>query len=161
MHSWVTNAAGYKHHNWFGFGKLDVDAAITFAKNMTPNNLGDFNNYDLVSMDSEENDWNMEIADEISISSINIPQDSNSNGKVEWVKVRVWFDYPDMSDIGLRLTSPDGTTLNILYTFAYKTMNPKDFLCLDMSDLTCRIVFLGSSFISCLVSIILTTGPES
>ena len=130
MHSWITNAAGYNHHNWFGFGKLDVNAAITFAKNMTPNSLGDFNNYDLVSMDSEENDWNMEIADEINISSINIPQDNNANGKVEWVKVRVWFDYPDMSDIGLRLTSPDGTTLNILYPFAYKTMNPKDLVTL-------------------------------
>ena len=31
-----------------------------------------------------------------------------------------------MSDIGLRLTSPDGTTLNVLYPFAYKVNNPKN-----------------------------------
>ena len=35
-----------------------------------------------------------------------------------------------MSDIGLRLTSPEGTTINILYPFAYATMNPKDLVSL-------------------------------
>ena len=128
MHSWVTNAAGYSHHNWFGFGKLDVTSAINFAENMTPNNLGTFTTYDLVDVDTDDNDWTMDIADQIQTHSIALTSNDGSNGKVEWVRVRVWFDYPDMSDIGLRMTSPDGTTINILYPYAYKTMNPKDLI---------------------------------
>jgi len=29
---WVTNAAGYKFHNWYGFGRVHVDRAVAMAK---------------------------------------------------------------------------------------------------------------------------------
>ena len=40
--AWLTNAAGYKFHNWYGFGRVNVGAAVAAAKSMTANNLGTF-----------------------------------------------------------------------------------------------------------------------
>lgn len=34
---WITNAAGFRFHNWYGFGRINVDAAVTMAKSL---NLG-------------------------------------------------------------------------------------------------------------------------
>ncbi len=30
---WIDNAAGFHFHNWYGFGAIDVDAAIALARN--------------------------------------------------------------------------------------------------------------------------------
>ena len=40
QYSWVQNAAGHEHHNWYGFGKVDASAAVNVAKDFTANNLG-------------------------------------------------------------------------------------------------------------------------
>ncbi len=125
MYSWIENAAGYNFHNWFGFGKLNISNAINFAENLTPNNLGEFITYDIVTAEQLNPDWDLNIADQKLTDSITLESNPNTQGKVEWIRLRLWFDYPDMSDIGLRLTSPDGTTLNVLYPFAYKINNPK------------------------------------
>ena len=39
---WVTNAAGYGYHNWYGFGALSVDDALEYAASYTPDSLGEF-----------------------------------------------------------------------------------------------------------------------
>ena len=43
---WVTNGAGYKFHNWYGFGAIDVDAAVAMAKSYSVN-LGTFSDQSL------------------------------------------------------------------------------------------------------------------
>ena len=126
IYSWKTNAAGFNFHNWFGFGKLNVADAITFAEDMVPNSLGDFITYGLVTAEDNDPEWDLNIADQKLSHSISLSANEGTQGKVEWIRLRFWFDYPDMSDIGLRLTSPDGTTLNVLYPFAYKVNNPKN-----------------------------------
>ncbi len=30
---WTTNSAGYKFHNWYGFGRINADTAVTMAEN--------------------------------------------------------------------------------------------------------------------------------
>ncbi len=42
QHGWTTNAAGYHFHNWYGFGGVDVDAAVDMAENYEPDSLGLF-----------------------------------------------------------------------------------------------------------------------
>ena len=125
MYSWIENSAGYNFHNWFGFGKLNISDAISYAENMTPNNLGEFITYELITAEDSDPNWDLTIADQKLTHSINLSTQDQSNGKVEWIRLRFWFDYPDMSDIGLRLTSPQGTTLNVLYPYGYKINNPK------------------------------------
>ena len=45
QHDWITNAAGYTHHYWYGFGAFDLGAAIDFASTYTPDSLGTFNEF--------------------------------------------------------------------------------------------------------------------
>lgn len=42
QHSWITNAAGYNYNNWFGFGGVDIDAAVELAEDYDLENLGLF-----------------------------------------------------------------------------------------------------------------------
>ena len=45
QHDWITNAAGYTHHYWYGFGAFDLGAAIDFGSTYTPDSLGTFNEF--------------------------------------------------------------------------------------------------------------------
>ena len=40
QYSWITNAANYKHHNWYGFGKINAAAAVSAAQTYTAGSLG-------------------------------------------------------------------------------------------------------------------------
>lgn len=42
QHGWTTNGAGYSFHNWFGFGGVDVDAAVEMAEDYDLESLGLF-----------------------------------------------------------------------------------------------------------------------
>ena len=46
QHPWTANAAGYTFHNHYGFGAIHLDDAVAMARDMTPNNLGPFVQYD-------------------------------------------------------------------------------------------------------------------
>ncbi len=104
---WITNGAGFKFHNWYGFGRVNVDAAIALAKAALagPLNLGLFS----------ESNW----VDANSALSIAIP-DNDANGatnsivvatnlKLEAVQIRVAITHADISQLALELTSPAGT----------------------------------------------------
>ena len=41
-HAWTTNGAGFTFHNRYGFGAVDVDAAIDMIDEYEPNSLGTF-----------------------------------------------------------------------------------------------------------------------
>ena len=72
IYSWKTNAAGFNFHNWFGFGKLNVADAITFAEDMVPNSLGDFITYGLVTAEDNDPEWDLNIADQKLSHSISL-----------------------------------------------------------------------------------------
>ena len=42
QHGWVTNAAGYSFHNWFGFGGVNIDGAVAMAEDYDLESLGLF-----------------------------------------------------------------------------------------------------------------------
>ena len=42
QHAWQTNAAGYSYHNWYGFGALALDAAVSMAAAHVAGSLGEF-----------------------------------------------------------------------------------------------------------------------
>lgn len=42
QHGWITNAAGYNYNNWFGFGGVDIDAAVALAEDYDLESLGLF-----------------------------------------------------------------------------------------------------------------------
>ncbi len=100
---WITNAADFTFHNWYGFGRIDVDAAIELATT-----------YD-VSMDSlTDSGWidgvpmNLSIPD-FSVEGVEDTINVLAALTVEAVQVRVKVTHSYSGDIGIELTSPSGT----------------------------------------------------
>ncbi|XGC81195.1 S8 family peptidase [Bdellovibrio bacteriovorus] len=102
--AWVVNGAGFKFHNWYGFGRVNVDAAVALAKNYT-SPFGAYN----------ETNW----ANDASGLSVAIPDFSatggsntmtvNTNLKIESVQLKIWVTHTNIADLALELTSPSGT----------------------------------------------------
>lgn len=107
--SWKTNAAGYAFHNWYGFGLVDVGAALKMADPATYQPLPDYH----------YTDW--ESAGNVETIPTNDPwgilQDFTQRDKhliAETVQIKINIHHLDMSHIGLILESPSGTTSILL-----------------------------------------------
>ena len=102
--TWVTNAANYSFHNWYGFGLVDAYAAVQAARNYSTD-LGDL----------VESAW----VDSSTTLDLAIPDNSaagathalNVTGTwtVESVQIKVTMTHPAIGNLGLELTSPSGT----------------------------------------------------
>lgn len=105
-HGWIQNDAGYWFHNWFGFGAVDLDAAVTMARSYPSDTRGDFT----------ESDWfstidGLSIPDFNSdgvVSSVDVT-DLPSNATIEAVVARVVGTHEFLSDLSITLISPSGT----------------------------------------------------
>lgn len=110
QHGWRTNAAGYRHHNWYGFGAIDLDAAMSFARTYEPNSLGE----------QTVSEWfdsgvsataSMEIADHdgggarATIEVSGLPTDSN----IEAVVISISAEHQQPSDLAISIEAPSGT----------------------------------------------------
>ena len=108
--AWQTNAAGYAYHNWYGFGAVSIDAAVTMAEIHTPDSLGEF----------VESAW-FEASD-IGASPLAVPDNDGAGvahalqimglpntANIEAVVLEIRVDHSFAFDLGVRLTSPSGT----------------------------------------------------
>jgi subtilisin-like proprotein convertase family protein len=100
---WVTNKAGFKFHNWFGFGVINVDEAVFMAKNYS-SKLDPYH----------ETSWftssaiNSAIPD-FSAAGVTHSISAPVNVKIEGVRIKVKINHSNISHLGLELTSPAGT----------------------------------------------------
>ena len=122
QHGWITNAAGYAFHNWYGFGAVDVDAAVALAGVHPPDSLGVFT----------------ESAPLRQAAGLTIP-DHDGGGltmsqtitglsrtaNIEAVQLRIEATHPNPRELGLELTSPAGTR-SILNPVFNHTLNGVD-----------------------------------
>lgn len=112
---WITNAAGFNFHNWYGFGQLDVTAAIQYIKN-SPQNLYKEKYTEIPGGGSFYSSGTV---------SLSIP-DASATGRtstinvnrhklwIEHVQVRVNITHPSPKDLGIELTSPSGTVSKLM-----------------------------------------------
>lgn len=101
---WVTNAAGFSFHNWYGFGRVNVDAAVAMAKSYS-SSLGTLTN--------------SAFADTSGAVTLSIPDNSATGATstipvsramtIEAVRIKLWATHPYASDLQVELTSPSGT----------------------------------------------------
>ena len=131
QHGWITNAAGYPFHNWYGFGAVDVDAAVALAAVHAPNSLGVFT----------------ESAPARLATGVTIPdhdgggltQTQNVTGlsrtaNIEAVQLRIEVTHGSPRELGFELTSPAGTrnVINPVFNEAlYGVDNPLDWTILS------------------------------
>jgi hypothetical protein len=104
---WITNAAGYRFHDWYGFGAIDVDGAIASALAWVPGTLPAL----------QDGGWlpgtvrgGGEIPDDSvagALADVVVP--ATGPLQVEAVQVRLSTDHGLLGDLGVELTSPSGT----------------------------------------------------
>ena len=131
QHGWITNAAGYRFHNWYGFGAIDVDAAVALAAVYPPDSLGVF----------------IEAAPLRLATGSRIPdhdgggltQTQNITGlsrtaNIEALQLRIEVTHPNPWDLGFELISPAGTrnVINPVFNHAlHGVANPLDWTILS------------------------------
>ena len=106
---WTTNAAGFRFHNWYGFGALDVSAAIESSKTYMADQLGPFLESTWVGWQSLSG----EIPDNSSsgyVKKLNILGSMVKNiSVIEAVQLKVSASHSSSGDLGFELVSPSGT----------------------------------------------------
>lgn len=106
---WITNDAGYKFHNYYGFGRINVDSAIAMASDYSVN-LGTFT----------DTGWNASGTISQAIPDVSSVGTSHTisvaqNLTIEAVQIKVDISHNWCGDLGIELTSPAGTE-SILFT---------------------------------------------
>lgn len=140
---WVTNSAGYSFHNYYGFGQIDVDAAVTMAKT--------YSNY-LTGMPTETDPT---FALTQSLVNTAIP-DSSKTGlsdtinvtqsyTIEAVQIRINMTHPRPGDVGIELTSPGGTK-SIILNINNSLLIGLDGATPDWVDDHTNAIFLSNAF---------------
>ncbi len=103
---WVTNAAGYRFHNHYGFGAIDVDAALAYAAAHQPDGLGEFveappfGNSTGAAIPNHQGDG---LRQRLTVSGL--PAAAN----IEAVTLEIDLTHPFTNDLGIHLISPAGT----------------------------------------------------
>ena len=125
LYKWTTNAAGFKHHPWYGFGKINVQSAITLAEAYVLGSLGTFVN----TSGTQTNIGGTITSNQRTIftaKKITLSAPAGSSNFVEFIKLSLGFDHADPEEISVELKSPDGTTVTVLQPFTLKTSNPSN-----------------------------------
>jgi len=102
---WVTNAAGYNFHNWYGFGAVNVDAAVAMAKNYQADSLPKLLPNKTFGSDLATA---VEIPDN-NASGVTRTIDVSEDLTIENLFVQLSITHPDTSEVGIEITSPRGT----------------------------------------------------
>ena len=111
---WTENAAGYSYHDWYGFGALDVDAAVEMAGDYTADSLGEFRQsgwFESGLFGAIPDNDGTGLTRTLSVSTL--PDDAS----IEAVLLEVDIDHDFPNDLGIHLVSPQGTrtVLNQVY----------------------------------------------
>lgn len=117
QNGWVTNAAGFSFHNWYGFGLVDATASVAYAKSFKGSSLG---RAKLTYLPGNEYFYKTGASLALGIpdnsatgvqSSINV---SSHALVLEHVLVKVNITHPYRGDLGIEVTSPSGTTSKLM-----------------------------------------------
>jgi hypothetical protein len=103
--AWLTNAAGFKFHNWYGFGMVDASAAVNMARTYTLGQLGTFVDTGFISSPTLD----LAIPDASvagATSTLTVP--ANAVQVIEAVQIRVSATHSFIGVLGIELVSPSG-----------------------------------------------------
>ncbi len=106
---WVTNGAGYKFHNWYGFGRVNVDSAVEMAKTFltAPVDLGTYSETNWAPSEAHTG-LSLPIPDN-SATGVTNAITVSTDLRIEGVQIRVGITHANISDLALELTSSAGT----------------------------------------------------
>lgn len=99
---WQQNNAGYNYHYFYGLGAIDVDAAVTLAKETT-------SNLPPLKTTAWQTHNNHTIIPDASLNGAQDSMSSNEALTIEAVQLKVSIDHARFRDLAIELISPAGT----------------------------------------------------
>lgn len=114
QNGWITNAAGFHFHNWFGFGLVDTEAAINLAKNNTINLYEEKYTDTPTDQFYKSGNINLSIPDNSAAGRTSTISVDKHNLVAEHVQIKINITHTYSSDLGVELTSPSGTTSKLM-----------------------------------------------
>lgn len=115
---WITNGVGIKFHNWYGFGRVNAEAAVRMARDY----VSTWKTWQQASLGKESLSLAIPDNDADGVTSmIEFTEDL----KVESVQLSISVTHPFTGDLGIELTSPSGTKSVLLAT--NNSFNQPDF----------------------------------
>ena len=110
QHAWQTNAAGYDFHNWYGFGAVDIDAAVAMASDYAADTLGDFVESEWFDAAQDaEMPLAVPDADGAGASAALQVAGLPDTADIEAVVLEIAVEHTNAFDLGVTLHSPAGT----------------------------------------------------
>ncbi len=108
LHAWQSNAAGYPFHNWYGFGAVDLDAAVSRAMTHAPDSLGEFVESEWFGP-HEEISLPVPAADGAGVSATMEVTGLPDGANLEAVILEITVEHRNALGLGVTLLSPAGT----------------------------------------------------
>ena len=105
--AWTQNAAGFYFHNWYGFGAVNVDAAVAMAQTFTSGSLGTYANSGWLQSGSLM--LPIPDASSVGVTSTLVVPATPKDLVIESVQIEVTAQHPSPSDLAFELVSPRGT----------------------------------------------------
>ena len=124
QYSWITNAAGHKHHNWYGFGKINAASAVSAAQSYSSGSLGSWVETGWVRSGTLDSDFNSFTRTTYTGAKLAVSDPAGSNGKIEFVRIEINMTTTRPYNVGVEIISPDGTTVPVMPAFTAITTNP-------------------------------------
>lgn len=125
---WVTNAAGYHYHNWYGFGRVNAANAVAMALGgytPLPEDWFETNpDFDDAGEGLSAINQTIPDADAAGVESVLTVNPYSADMIVESVQLRIKITHARVGQVGVELTSPSGTKsilLNINNALFVKT----------------------------------------
>jgi subtilisin family serine protease len=110
---WVTNAAGFSHHNWYGFGRVDALQAMIDANSHTllPAWFESNEDFDIAAQGRSGLSLTIPDADANGVTSSRVmgPSVFDADTIIESVQLKIKVSHARSGTVGVELTSPSGT----------------------------------------------------
>lgn len=107
---WITNAAGYRFHSFYGFGAVNVDAAVAAAARYEPDSLGQFTTSDwFYASAAIANEGKIPDRSSVGFSDMLTIRGLPADADIEGVVLSISIVHPNPADLGIHLISPEGT----------------------------------------------------
>jgi hypothetical protein len=101
---WIRNSGGFDFHNWYGFGALDLKAALDMANPKTYRNLPEIYDSNWVLADAP-----MSRIPVASIAGVNSSFQNIREMVLESLQIKLDITHSNISSLGVELVSPTGT----------------------------------------------------
>lgn len=146
---WLVNAAGYKFHNYYGFGRINAGAAVAMAKDWNSDNFTNFATPEW----QQSSPINTAIPD-LNTAGLTHTITNNNTLTIEAVQIRVNVQHTFTGELSIELTSPSATRSVLMnaYNGFYWTQDLDNMVLLSNAfygenatgDWTLKIVDLGN-----------------